>query len=537
MAGIGQPDVVPLSAGTTAQPLVSPMNPVVTPDAVRLLVDAVHNGAINTLDIANRIGSVAQAEKKANLAKLGEYVSPEAIQARMDAHRLASAQANLQTEQAQAAEPLVQPQADLLSTQISRQRAATVYGEGGISAIQAIGPWYGISMDQFKNPDGTVDFQKASKAGNEIAAQNTIVQNLYERLAPKSTQEFIDTAGVKHIAQLNAAGEDVSKPVPGRYAGSPTYWHYVNQLNTMMPKTHPLRAVVPQVDQSDEAVPSPGAPVHTNEVPHAYVTPATQGKYMAEYVQSLKDKGWAEEDATKQALKLDPSMLQAFVDDKYNSPDVQPVAAAAPVPIVQPIVEPATLPAAALGTPTYGGPAVAPAQANPEAKKALETLADVDAYYKAKPVYDGFADAARQSLVSPNGVSDLSLAEGFSKLLDANSTLKEFKFDALQKAIPWLEKIKDAPAIIEQEHMFPPEARQRIIQSGLQMINQRERSLVPRFRKAEQLNPGTLDDEQRQILEGVSYSKRMGLGEPEAPAASATLTTLPSGKRIRFVPQ
>jgi hypothetical protein len=171
----------------------------------------------------------------------------------------------------------------------------------------------------------------------------------------------------------------------------------------------------------------------------------------------------------------------------------------------------------------------------PEVKAALESLPDVKEFSTSKPVYVGFADAAKQATASPHPVSDLALAEAYTKLFDPTARITEFKYDELKKSIPWLEKFKDAPFIIAREHTFPPEVRKEIVRSGLNVIDQREKALVPRFAYAERQSPGVLDSEQRQILNGVPFSKRSGFGDLSASPASG-LTQLPSGRRVRFVP-
>lgn len=544
MAGIGQNDITPLAAGSSAQPIVSPFEPVVTPDSVKALVDAVHSGAISAIDISNRIGAEAQATKRAHIQQLSEYVRPEAIQSRMDQIKAAGAQAQLAGASAEAQQPLVGPRADLESMQIASNRATTVYGKGGLDAVQSIGPWYGVSMEQFTKPDGTVDFAKASQKGNELAAQQSIITNWYNQLSPVATKEVIDTSGVKHIAQLNAAGADVSKPAQQSdgtmYPGSPLYWHIVDQLNDVMPKTHPLRGVVPAVHPGDrEAAVSPGVPVSATSTGPArtVVVASNEPRFRAEYAEELKGRGI--ENPEKEALRLPVESIQAWVDNKYPA-GAQPqiVAQSAPVAAAAaPVVAPA-----GFGTPVAGGPAVAPAQTPVQmreevqkAQAALSGLPDVNEYYKAVPTFIKFADSAKRAPIARNGATDLGLAENYSKMHDPQSTIREFKFEALREVIPLLDRFKDAAALINKSHIFPDNVRQAIIEDGTKLMDATEAGIRPRLIAAEKNLPGTLDDEQRAIVKGIPLSVRQGLGATTA-AAPTTLTELPSGRRVRFVP-
>jgi hypothetical protein len=495
MAGIGQPDVEPLSGGAAAQPLVSPMQPVLTPNAVQQLVDAVHNGAINTIDIANRIGAVAQAEKKANLEKLGEYVSPEAIQSRMSQLRAQGQQAQLTGAQAEAAQGLVQPATESQLQDII-QKNETRYSAPAVSAYTQFNPPI-YKVDENGNPTKEYDVQAMSREGSRYVRAQSMLALAADGLKATPTQMKNPKTGAPVTVWLNAKGEDVT-PV----AGNKSYEFY-NQMRrdayevfhekpdttphvepvknaegiNILPKDNPPAGMITGPDQ--EAVPAPG------------VTPqASQG-----------------------AAAADPTLTQPAIVATSE----------------QPTVAPDYMP--------YQGMQVGPVQTPPEATKAFEEKPDVKAFYTSLPVYTGFADASRQSIQQPSSVSDLALAESYSKLFDPQSTLREFKFDALQKAIPWLSKFKDALPIIEREHMFPDNVRKAIARSGLDVINSREKALVPRLQEA-QAEGALLDPEQRKILAGIPFSSRAGLDPmlAGAPGSAPGLTTLPSGRRVRFVP-
>lgn len=562
--GLGQPNVEPLSAGTTAQPLVPQVSPAVTPDYVKQLGDAFHTGAINAQDVADRIGQLAQMKKRAAIEELQEYVSPQAIQSRMAQHQLAGAQA-------QADLGLVQPKADLLATQLQQQQATTVYGAGGLQAIQTLGPWYGQSMENFRDPDtGQIDFAKASQAGNEIAAKNAIINNWFDRLTPAKEEDVTDSAGQTRHVTYNKFGQVISPPNPQLgYKGSDSYWYIVHQLDNLMPDTHPLRGAIPTGDhpiQKNDQMHGGDGPVLDNN-DSITVTPANQNEYYAEYAKELRDRGIPNPETT--ALKVGPDALQAWVTNKYGSteqPTVSPSQAAAlqaqglPIPTLptpnagwtnapQPKVE-ALTGAAPTAAPqpqldTGVGPVVKPAQTPVQqreeifkARTDLRKQPDVDEYYKALPTYTKFADSARRAPVAQNGPTDLGLAENYSKMHDPTTSLREFKFDALAKQIPLLEKYASVPEIVKtinRDRIFPPHVRQEIIEDGMRTVDAAEGALKAPFAAAEQTLPGTLDAEQKQILAGVPFSQRRGHSYTSAPAADG-FVTLPSGKRVRYVP-
>lgn len=561
--GLGQPDVVPLQAGAAAQPIVPNVQPQVTPDAVNALVNAMHNGFVNTQDIVDRIGTLGQAKKRAMIEEMQEYVSPDAIKARMAQHQLAGAQSQAQLG-------LVQPQADVLANQLALQQATTTYGQGGIQAIQTLGPWYGQSMDNFIDPKtGKIDYGKAAQAGNEIAAKNAIINNWFDRLTPAKEEDVVDTDGTTKHVTYNKFGQVVSPPNPQLgYKGSDTYWYIVNQLDNLMPQTHPLRGAIPAghaIESSDEHYGGIGPASNSEDAP-VKVTPLNKAQIQGSYYNYLIGQGVEDTEAVKMAAKADPETLEAFANEAFKQPNVAPqnaagyVARGLPVPTLptpnagaagapQPAIESATgaTPPAEPQTPaglfSGAGPVVKPAQTPVEqrkevleARKNLRTLPDIDEYYKALPTYTKFADSARRAPIDQNGPTDLGLAENYSKMHDPTSTLREFKFDALTKVIPLLEKFQDAKAMIDREHIFPPKVRQAIIEDGMRTVDAAEKAVVPTFQAAEKTLPGTLDSEQRQIVNGVPFSQRHGHSYTPAATNRGAGTTLSSGKTVYFVP-
>lgn len=520
MPGIGQPDVEPLSGGAAAQPLVTPVQPVLTPNAVQQLVDAVHNGAINTIDIANRIGSVAQAEKKANLEKLGEYVSPEAIQSRMSQINAQGQQAQLAGAQAQAQTGLVPQQTEVSQRQLAAQSSAAIFGAGGLDTFQKTAKWYGDSPQNYRKPDGTFDTDAMSQAGDERANDLGIAQNWLQQLAPEG-QRVIKKGDSEFTQDLNHWKVNVTPPDPeSGYKGSNAYWAYVKQLQAYLPAGHPARGqyIMTPVGGDDSV---PGRPKGSPSGPHGMVPSI----------------GHINETDTQPNINTIPTTPPP------SGPIVTPGGAPTPPEVnVSPQVSARPQPDIQAAGDESPGILTKAGQTPTEATAALEAKPDVKAFYTSLPVYTGFADASRQSIQQPSSVSDLALAESYSKLFDPQSTLREFKFEALQKAIPWLDKFADAPGIIARTHMFPPDVRKAIARSGLDVINSREKALVPRFEEA-RAEGARLDSAQKQILAGVPFSTRAGLDQllPAAgtapgaspPAGTSRTVTLSSGRDVQ----
>jgi len=533
----GAPDSQPLNAGLSAQQLVSPLQPVVTPDAIAQLTDAFHKGIITAGDINDRIGAVAMANKKAHLEQLGEYVSPQAIQSRMAQIGATGAQAGLATAQANADAGLVEPAANLKRTQLAHEKAATIYGPGGMDTFNKMAPWFGESIADYTDPNGVVDFNGVSARGNEMLGQMSIADTWINRLTPAKDVEKTDAAGNKYVQKVNQWGVNVTPPDPeSGYPGSSAYWAYLKQLEPVLPKAHPLRSQL--MMRPIGGAENDGMLGHPADSPSSHpvmnpsqvdVVPQDRVGAVQKYAKYLESTGVDPDTAFGFAARASDETLRGY--EKASLPVVQP-AAAAPATSAAPTVTP--LPTSAGASPTLGIP-ISPGQTTSVAKQQLEELPDVKAFSTSKPVYIGFADSAKSSLAQPSSVNDLSLAESYSKLFDPQSTLREFKFDALKDSIPWPQKLKDAWPLILKTHTFPADVRKAVVDSGMKVIDAREKALQPRLAYAEAQHPGVLDDEQKQILAGVPFGKRFGVPDAST-AAPSNLQTLPSGRRVMWVP-
>lgn len=525
----GAPDSQPLAAGLSAQQLVTPMTPAVTPDAVNALVNAYHNGFVNTQDIIDRIGAVGQAKKKALLESLGEYVSPEAIQARKSQIQAAGAQANLQTAQAQGGQQLVQPLTESNLADIVQHNQTRLSGDAVKAYTSLHPPIYKI--DANGNPTSEYDYTAMTREGSELLQAMALRDYSQQRLQGTWADYYDDKLKQTRKAFINASGENVT---PGS-----DRWKYYNQL-----RDQAFERIWKKPDNSPHFDPSLGEgdskapdnivqPITPTTTPT--LTPEQRGQAVQQYAKYLQASGTI----------ADPDKAMGFAaraNDETLSGYAQQSGLITPIapPDVHAVI-PSPIPGST--SPDFTSfPAAASSsyQPDPAARKELEELPDVKAFYTSKPVYVGFVDAAKLAKARPTAVNDLGLAESFSKLFDPQSTLREFKFDALKESIPWPQKLKDAWPLIMKTHTFPADVRADIINSGRNVIDSREKALQSRFQAAEARNPGLLaaDPEQQQIMKGIPFSARYGLDDSNNAATTAgPAVTLPSGRTVRWVPE
>ncbi len=511
---VGQEAIQPISAGLGAQSLVTPASEVVTPDAVAQLTDAFRKGFVNTDDVINRVGELGRSQKKAMLEHLQEYVSPELINSRIQAATAQTAQNQLLQQQAQAAQDLVKPAADLAKTQVAAQQAEAVYGQGGLGTFQTLGPLYGETLPP--TPDAN-DFKKAAQRGNEMKGQMMLADQWLKQISPAADYVFKDAQGNEYPRKKNWAGVDVTPPNPSTgYPGSPAYWAYAKQLDAVLPKFHPARSqyfldksAAPAPDDVHEAEPTTSA----GKTPSEVVQPLTGDEVRAAAVEKLGV-------SPVQAANMSPQDI--VTARRLLQPDLNPA--------------PATLPAAPASVvqPSFSGQGAAPGeqpiqpgQTTQAAREQLQKLPGIEQYAKAQPLYANFLSAATSAQNikpgEPTGTSDLTLGETYAKLLDPQSTIREFKWDAIKKAIPWADEFADAKNLILRTHTFPPAFKQRLIEDGFNIIENSEKAIAPKLQYAEQHYPGVLDADEKAIAQGQLFRERKGYSTA-APAAGTKRT-------------
>jgi hypothetical protein len=241
---VGQVNTPLVSAGLSAQPLVTAAQPI-TPDAVNQLVDSFRQGNITAQDIIDHVGDVAQSKKRALLEELGEYVDPEMIKARLSAARAQGATANLAQKTAEAGQTLVQPQTALTASQIGAQQQMVQPQLDVALQHDMMYPWAVMSYAQ--------DMLKSVKTIKSEGASGSISQ------------------------ELNKNGEDVTPPSgkpgqPDYFPGSPAFHKWQGLIanpGSVEPGTLPFMPH-PTTDQSTV---QPGTPAATPNPPGALVAP------------------------------------------------------------------------------------------------------------------------------------------------------------------------------------------------------------------------------------------------------------------------
>jgi hypothetical protein len=242
MAGVGQADQPLVSAGASAQPLVtSPDLSITSSGAVQNLVDAMHNGFVTADDVVNRIGQTATAKKRALLEELGEYVSPEQIQARQAQAAQATAQAQLGTSQAASAKTLVPDQFIAAQNQTKLQQ----YNEADQEAIKAFGNFNRIPILK----DKTYDYDSILDAGYDYkgAYQMWTIANKGLAMGPP-----IVTTDPKTGAQVSTYTNGFGEP---RSPESVKY--YTDLQRKSFNEAYSIRS---QRAADNKSIPEPGAP-------------------------------------------------------------------------------------------------------------------------------------------------------------------------------------------------------------------------------------------------------------------------------------
>lgn len=555
----GAPDSQPLAAGLSAQQLVTPMQPVVSPDAVTALVDAFHKGIITAGDINDRIGAVAQANKKAHLEQLSEFVSPEAIQSRMAQFGTTTAQSQLQTQQAQAASGLVQPLAEKTSQDIIQANHERL----SKAAVDAYTQWNPpiYKRDANDNPTSEYDYEAMAREGSEYLRAQNLMALASIGLKGEWQKRQDPKTGAPIMVYVNANGEDVTPQ-----SGNKTYEFYQKMRQDALTRLHAAPDTTPHVTpvEGETAAPAPTiepaqpqdnalAPMHT--LPTA---PAVQDtpQLRAQLIEGMKAQGIPEEAATAAIARTGAADLQPFIN-QYGIPaptlNVTPIQPPAPVvaPSIAPVapvtVAPVNLPQE---TPSYlpgQGIPVGPSAGVWQQKDIAEELRQNKVYEnwaQTRSQVGNFLSAARAVNASkPDAnfnVNDVALAESLIKMADAAGTIREFKWNKFEDHQPLLDKLKAWQNWALGKGSFTPGTRQELIKLGKEYIKDREEGVKPVLQLAEkrtQSNPDlsldtVLDPADQNILAGKSLADQV----QTAPSAPTGLQTLPSGRRVMWVP-
>lgn len=161
--------------------LIGKPEAVVEPRAVAQLADAFRNGFITADDIVARVGETGKAKKKLELQLTNEASSPEAQAARQNQTKLAGARAG-------AALPLVQPQADLMQSEMERQAAYQKFPAAAFFDQYAPA----LGLEQPMDAAGKPDWAKKAEIGSQLAVWQTDKEKAKQELANIDTHASAD---------------------------------------------------------------------------------------------------------------------------------------------------------------------------------------------------------------------------------------------------------------------------------------------------------------------------------------------------------
>lgn len=469
MPGIGQEAQGQVSAGLAAQPLVTPAVGLPS-SAVEQLVNSFRNGELTASDIIDRIGPVATAKKKADLQTLSEAVSPTAIQARQQLLKSTLAKSALEEQSANAQASLVQPSTELAATKIDREQADLKYG-GGVSAYQQYAPIFGKPA-VLTNEDGSPDYDSMGTEGNRfmrVMAQQNFARMMLE---PDPSRKITGTTGNNQPFErmFNKFGQDIT-PHPD----NPVFQQY-NQI---------IKSTNDQIFGNEPGQIAPPAP-SADAQPQAMVTP-----------KASTDQG---DSARAELVNLGMPGAKAaqLSDDDASSllSSIQPKAAAA-APAAKPDISMVGSP---VGSYEPGaGLILGPGKNVMTAKDIGEDLHKQKSY----ELWDqqkGFANSFETTVKKIDSVPvadqrsgkakmnalDIALAESIIKMYDPGMAIREFKWDKLAEAQPYLEKLPNWRAEFLHTGSLTPEGRQRLIEMGYDNIAGKDSAVKPHIELAAQ---------------------------------------------------
>jgi hypothetical protein len=418
----------------------------VTPNATALLTDAFRKGFITADDVISRVGEHAKTKEKAQIALNKEVVSPENTAARAATVQANTSAAQLGNAQAQAALPLVEPQAQISSEQLRQQAAEQDYGPGSIKAFHDLAPLApGFDGTVPKDEHGNTDYSAMAKEGANLQSQWALKQQATQRL---QAVEHVDTKGGPGVGgrkDFNAFKEDVTP-------GSPLNVQYSQVL------ANPLQLKFMKPGTSTAA--PQGA---------ALVTPATTpsaGTYTPPTTTQYGDNAQAAADAAERAASGQP-----------QPPLVTPAqpAAAAPKPVVQPS---SLRPAQGSYDPNLGIITSSDTTATAtELRKEMELHPNVSEFRKVLPQYQQLLQSEKELAnpkFTPDRVFDLRLAFNYFKALHPDTRVTEQNFKELEKFTKITEDIpqdiKNKLMVFSHQQYMDPAARTSIIDQTRQAI-------------------------------------------------------------------
>lgn len=475
-------------------PLVTPASPAVTGDTAGDFIKAIREGFITSQDIADRLGTLGQAKRAAEIQQAKEVVDPAAIAARASARDAAAAEAAIAKQKAQVALPNVAEKEALELDTLRAKTAETVYGD----AIQA----YKRYHPPLFRPDGKPANEEMAEMGTFYKRAELLKMRADEGLKAAPIKFFRD--GQEHQVFKNAFDEDVTPPMDG--------------------STNPNRKKYLQMrEEADWMIASPSDVIKRQKELREEWYPKDKGRTAAK---ASGGKPVVEPSGNVRESTL-PSVPQAPAEKTYVPGTGLPVSAGTSEADVEKQV--LTYTDDVRKSPQY--------QAWSEKMSAINALDEIEKAYATNPEITNVLDSALA------GVTLQLLSPGPSA---SARSFQDFRVANIEEHAQTLrEKIADLPEKLLGKDRFEPGARARIIAEARRLVTAKENSAATVLKRAQdfatakQADP-FFDDKEKAILARASQPAP----PPGAPgAAPGTVQTqpgvykLPSGKKISFTPR
>jgi hypothetical protein len=535
---------------TLGQPMVSPLAPVVTQDAVQKLVDAYHQGFVTTNDILEHTGALAQAKGQSALDLL--KITPDIVEAQ-------KAQANLNTAKARAEIGLIPGTTDLTRAKtaaelgllpedvaLKSKKTATESATLDYGPLLAKAAEYGNPRTYTADADGKPvwNVQADAALGAKYLQYENVAKWATTGLTPRKPEGetvYDPVLGRNVIVHKNAFGEIIDAGTPGN--PNKIYDEYQNHLRDARKFLlsgdntgwHSDKLVVPASHEGSAAAAIEGKPTVTP----APATPSPVADFVA---------------ASGLPAASAEALIRAHMPVVTPAPAAQTTVTQHPDGAVSTTVTPGAQPVINPGIPGEQ-PVVGPRQslqssipgavvpplpdailAIPEKTRTMELYknwaekAPTIARFRAtQAAYTGKPDQVTNQLDLDLAQQALLLASASTSGRGANA--KENSIKSLEDAQPFLEQAFGIKAKIMRTRRFEPETRQRIIDAAnrsVQALEHNARGAVKTGRDLmSQYGADPVDyftpDELALINGGASSGAPQGVGQT---------FTLPSGRKV-----
>jgi hypothetical protein len=455
-------------------------------------------------EILDHLGPAADARRKAELTSMQEFTGPNATAARQAAYQAAAAKGTLEAAQAGAAGPLVQPAANLQAAQLARQQADLKYA-GGVTAYTQYAPMFGEPAI-INGPDGNPDFDQMGQKGNHY--QTVLARKGYAVTLSEPGQTIKgETANRQEFTRI------FSKAIPTLdiTPGSPAHQQLQDAVQ----------------NANNEIFGAPGSvnvqPTTAAPAPPEVSTPAGDAARAAAMEANPNAPG-------SQIANLSTPQAKAVSVQPLNTPSA---------PVEKPTVQPGQY---SPGVGLITGPS-----------KNQFTSEQIGADLRKQKSYElwdqqkGFAQsfettankinaipvAEQRSAKTKMNTLDIALAESIIKMYDPGMAIREFKWDKLAEAQPYLERLPNWKPEFLKTGTMTPEGRQRLIEMGYDNINGKDAAVLPHIQLAAQRAQGAgmkptdvLNGDEIRVLNKKAFGTQSGTSTtaPGAPAGGKTVT-------------